>query len=218
MSTAVGKGVIMSALKKRSYNAAGRQAEAQKTRERVLQIAQQLFQSAGFEKVTIADIAGQASVAVPTVYALFQSKLGLLQAIIDAALPEKEREALVQECITQGSSAAERLENTARLTRRLYDAEQQQLSLLPAASLLDPAFKKLEQEREMRRYKRQADSVKELVAKGAFAAGITPAMAQDIIWAFTGRDLYRMLVIERKWSADEYEKWLAKLLIETLLK
>ena len=41
---------------------------------------------------------------------------------------------------------------------------------------------------------------------------------RDLIWAFTGREFYRMLVIERGWSPEEYEHWLGKSLIRTLLK
>jgi hypothetical protein len=33
---------------------------------------------------------------------------------------------------------------------------------------------------------------------------------------YTGRDIYRMLVLERAWSSDEYEKWLARSLIHEL--
>ena len=33
---------------------------------------------------------------------------------------------------------------------------------------------------------------------------------------FTGRSLYRMLVIERGWSSDDYEHWLANTLITML--
>ena len=208
----------MSISKKRAYNASARQAQAQKTKERIIQAAQALFHAKGFEKATIADVASKAEVAVPTVYALFQSKLGIMQAIIDTALPDEEREELVQECIIPEASPQTRLTNTATLTRRLYDAENKQLNLLPAASLLDPAFKKLEREREKRRYERQATSVQEIAERNVFADGITPSKAQDIIWAFTGRDLYRMLVLERKWSSDDYERWLAALLIQTLLK
>ena len=35
--------------------------------------------------------------------------------------------------------------------------------------------------------------------------GLVMAKAHDILWAFTGRDMYRMLVIEQGWSSDEYE-------------
>ncbi len=51
----------------------------------------------------------------------------------------------------------------------------------------------------------------------AFKESVTFSKIRDIHWAFTGRDFYRMLVVERGWSSDEYEKWLADLLIQTLL-
>lgn len=207
----------MKTAKKRSYDASARQVQAQKTRIRIVHAAEKLFQSKGFEKVKIAEIAQKAEVAEPTVYSIFQSKIGVLQAIVDAALPLEEREALVRECV-EHQSPTKRLEYTAKLTRRLYDAENRKLDLLTTASILDPIFKKLEQQRELRRYERQAPSVIDLAEKGNFADHITAQKAQDIIWAFTGRDLYRMLVIERKWSSDEYESWLASLLIKTLLK
>jgi len=35
--------------------------------------------------------------------------------------------------------------------------------------------------------------------------------------AYTGRDVYRMLVLERGWSSDEYESWLAATLIKALM-
>ena len=42
-------------------------------------------------------------------------------------------------------------------------------------------------------------------------------MARDIFWVLTGRDIYRMLVLERAWSSDEYENWLARILIKELI-
>lgn len=52
----------------------------------------------------------------------------------------------------------------------------------------------------------------------ALLNGLSLSQARDILWAFTGRDIYRMLVIERGWTSEEYEKWLAQLLIKTLIK
>jgi hypothetical protein len=40
---------------------------------------------------------------------------------------------------------------------------------------------------------------------------------RDILWVFIGRDIYRMLVIEQGWTSEEYEKWLAELLVNTLI-
>jgi hypothetical protein len=42
--------------------------------------------------------------------------------------------------------------------------------------------------------------------------------ARDILWAFTARDLYRLLVVERKWTPLRYEQWLADALVDALMK
>ena len=42
--------------------------------------------------------------------------------------------------------------------------------------------------------------------------------ARDILWSLTCRELYRLLVSERKWTADHYERWLGTLLPTALLK
>ncbi|MEM9103942.1 MAG: hypothetical protein AAGB12_16660 [Pseudomonadota bacterium] len=53
--------------------------------------------------------------------------------------------------------------------------------------------------------------------QGVFPKSLPKEKARDILWTFTGRDFYRMLVVERKWSPDEYEKWLSNMLINTLV-
>lgn len=204
-------------MRKRVYNSPTRKAQALKTKERLLAAAKKLFRTKGVEKTTIEDIALLAQASVPTVYSLFQSKLGVLRTLLDNALSQDRFEALVQKGTTE-KSPIKRLEATARIARELYDAEKNLIDLLDGAAALDPTFKKLEAERETRRYFRQEEAMKYMSEKGYLRADLSLAKAQDILWAFTGRDLYRLMVIERGWSADEYEKWLADLLIRTLLK
>ncbi|MBS0649234.1 MAG: TetR/AcrR family transcriptional regulator [Verrucomicrobia bacterium] len=204
-------------MKKRIYKSPARKAQAQKTKQRLLAAAKKLFQKKGVEKTTIEDIALLAQTSVPTVYSLFQSKLGVLRTLLDNALSQDRFEALVQKGTTE-KSPIKRLEATARIARALYDAEKNLIDLLDGAVALDPTFKKLETKREKRRYFRQEEAMKYMSEKGYLRADLSLAKAQDILWAFTGRDLYRLMVIERGWSADEYEKWLADLLIRTLLK
>ena len=200
---------------KRAYNSEKRQAKAQKTKDRILVSAKELFESKGFEEVTIEEIAIRAEVSAPTVYSLFQSKSGVLKALIDVALPPMDYEAIIQN-LEMEKSVSKRLELTAILSRQLYDAEKAQLGLFRDVSILNPELKKLEIERERRRYKRQAESFKRFKEK-ELLGGLNSSKARDILWAFTGRDLYRMLVIERGWSSDDYEKWLARILVQTLL-
>lgn len=197
--------------KKRTYTSDTRVLGAAQTKDQILEAAKQLFLTVGFECVTIAQIAKLAHVSMPTIYAVFKSKRGVLQALIDNALPPKDLDVLV-EGATKSESLKQRLVMTAKLSRRMYDAERDLMELLRGASVLAPEFKELEQEREKRRYDRQGESVKKMVEEQSLTKNLTLEKARDILWAMTGRDLYRMFVIERGWTSDAYEEWLSQTL------
>lgn len=201
---------------KRSYHSKSRETQAAETRSRILQTAKKLFQSEGFDRVTISKLAKASAVSMPTIYAIFKSKRGVLESLIDDSLPPKKLAALVDE-VMQEASPKKRMSITARIARQIYDAEKELMDILRGASVVAPEFKELEQARERRRYERQGESVKKLMKEKALAKGLTLQNARDILWALTGRDLYRLLVIERKWSSSEYEKWLTETLITSLL-
>lgn len=206
----------MSRNKKRIYHSETRHAQAAQTRRRILNSASKLFMSEGFEGVTIEQIAQAGNVSAPTIYALFQSKRGILRALMNEALPAEQFESLVKEAM-QAKSAKAHLALSAKIARQMYDAERSQMYVFRGASVLAPEFKELEKEREQRRYTRQEESIKMTAKEGALAQGLCLSKARDILWAFTGRDMYRMLVIEQEWTSDEYEQWLAQLLVRTLL-
>jgi len=206
----------MTQRKKRVYNSEAREAQAAQTRSRILEAAKQLFQSEGFDRVTIGKLAKAAAVSMPTIYAIFQSKRGVLQALIDEALPSYQFKALVEQSF-QETSPKKRLMISAKIARQMYDAERELMDILRGASVVAPEFKELEQEREARRYERQGETVESMAKEKVLAKGLNIAKARDIMWVYTGRDMYRMFVVEREWSSDEYEKWLGQQLINTLL-
>jgi AcrR family transcriptional regulator len=202
--------------KKRAYHSETRDVQAAQTRARILEAARKLFQTEGFDRVTISQLAKAAAVAMPTIYALFKSKRGVLQALIDDALPSEQFTALVDNSM-QEKAPKKRLGVTAQLARQIYDAERELMDILRSAAVVAPEFKELEQEREKRRYERQGDFIKQMMKEQSLAHGLTLQKAHDTLWVLTGRDMYRMFVIERGWTSDEYEKWLAQLLIKSLL-
>lgn len=203
--------------KKRPYKSVARNKKAAQTRDRILTSAKSLFEAEGFEHVTIEKIAQAAGVASPTIYALFQSKRGILRALMDESLPLDQFHALVEKSI-QERSPKTRLAISAKIARQMYDAERIQTTIFQGAAVLAPEFKELEQEREMRRYNRQEVTIQAMEEEGSLAKGLSISKARDILWTFTGRDIYRMFVIERGWTSDEYEKWLTQLLIQTLVE
>ena len=206
----------MSKLKKRPYTSPTRATRAVQTRSQILSAAKKLFESIGFEGTTIEKIADIAAVSIPTVYSLFQSKRGILRALIDEVLPPEQFEALVEKSI-EAPSPEERLRISAKIARQIYDAEKNQMDLFRGAVVLTPEFKELEKEREMRRYDRQEITIQAMKEENSLLKELSLTKARDILWALTGRDLYRMLVIEQRWSSDAYEEWLAQSLIRALI-
>jgi hypothetical protein len=46
--------------------------------------------------------------------------------------------------------------------------------------------------------------------------GLTREAAATLLWMFTGREIYHKLVHESRWSAQEYQEWLQRALVEAL--
>ncbi|MEM9243175.1 MAG: helix-turn-helix domain-containing protein [Pseudomonadota bacterium] len=204
-------------LNKRSYHSKIRPLQAANTKKRILAAAEKLFQAKGLEQVKIEDLAKAANVSASTIYAQFKSKCGILRALMDEALPAEQFKQLVEQSKAE-KSAKKRLEITAKITRQLYDAERSKMAIIRGSSMLSSELKAVEKTNETRRYRRQKATIETMMKANDLTAGITLSKARDILWAFTGRDMYRLFVIEKAWKPDDYEKWLAQLLIKTLIR
>lgn len=107
---------------------------------------------------------------------------------------------------------------TAAVARSIYEGEEKELALLRGAASFSPGLKKLEAELEDRRYELQAARIELRFEQKQQRPGLSFERARDVMWMFTSRDCYRMLVVEKQWSPDEYEKWLAELMVRELTK
>ncbi|TIR42971.1 MAG: TetR/AcrR family transcriptional regulator [Mesorhizobium sp.] len=201
---------------RRRYDARLRSERAFGTRQRILDVAKELFTARGVEKVTINDISSAAGVSAPTVYALFQSKTGILRAVVERSF-FGPRYAEIAGQAENARDPEEILRITASISRVILDAEREEIGLMRGVSALSPELKAIETELETVRFKLQEARAKLLVASVAVARQLGLARVRDILWMYTGRDVYRMLVLERGWSSDEYESWLAETLIKTLM-
>ena len=80
-----------------------REERAQVTRRRIADAARRLFFRDGYAATTIAGIATEADVAVQTVYAVYGSKAGILDALRESAMSQPEAEAVYREQMTEPS-------------------------------------------------------------------------------------------------------------------
>lgn len=206
----------MSTAPRRRYVSKLRRDAAEATKERVLRAAKSLFARRGIDRVTIAEIAARAGVSVPTVYAICRSKEGILRELMSGALfGERFRAAIAK---LEGESDPVRLiALSAEVARAVYEGESAELGLLRGATAFSPALRKLEQEFEETRLSMQEERVRRLFAESKQRPDLELDEARRILWMYTSRDVYRMLVHEGGWSADRYEQWLAGALVGALV-
>lgn len=200
----------------RDYRSELRTRQAESTRRAVLTAAKLLFSKHGIDLVTTAQIAARAKVGVSTVYALFESKEGLLSALMaDAIFGPRFRTAWSRlEAVTD---PVRLVEQTAGVARAIWSGEDAELRLLRGASAFTPALRALEEKFEQRRYEMQRDRLVQLQRAGRLAPGLTLTDARRLMWTLTNRENYRMLVDVGGWSPARYERWLARTLVEQLV-
>lgn len=79
------------------------------------------------------------------------------------------------------------------------------------------ALRKMEEEFERLRYEKQSARLEQLFACGKARPGLSLEDARRILWMYTSRDVYRMLVHDGGWTADRYQDWLSRTLVEALV-
>lgn len=207
----------MAVRKKRRYASQARADSAEETRKRILDAARALFGRRGIDRVTVADIGAKADVAGSTVYSIFKSKTGIIRALMERAL-FGDRFRSAQELLAGVADPVKLVELTPRVARAIYESESTALGLMRGASAFSPALRKAEQAFEDLRYSMQEARVRLLFDEGKARPGLGLDEARRILWMYTGRDIYRMLVQEGGWSPDEYEAWLARTLVTSLVR
>jgi hypothetical protein len=89
--------------------------------------------------------------------------------------------------------------------------------MLRVAAEADPECADLAETFRQQRLAGQSLVARELAARGALAPGLTGKAALDTIYTLMSPEVHRLLTVERKLSADQFEDWLARTLAATLL-
>jgi hypothetical protein len=85
------------------------------------------------------------------------------------------------------------------------------------AKATDPDLARLWDELEAWRYEGQGQFVAQLAADGGLKGGRSPEQAKDVVWTLCSLAVYDLLVLERRWTAESYEAWLAAALARELV-
>ena len=210
-------------VKTRAYDNARRAAAARRTQERVVETAQRLLLERGYAGLAMADVAAEAGVSVPLLYKVFGPKPQLVKRIYDVLLagdvdPEPVAERPALQALAADPDPRGKLARYAALGRAMAERAGPLVSaLLAAARAGEPELRAFAATIDRERLAGASALAAHLAECGALSPDLALDRARDLIWLHTAPDTYRLLVLERGWALDDYERWLATSLTAALL-
>lgn len=205
---------------KRVYRSDLRQEQARRTRVQVLEAATRCFVERGYAATTMRDVAAEAGVSVPTVFAQ-GGKAALLLACVDRALVGTDEERAVRELgpfaeLLAAPDRAGRLAALRRLAREAAPGSGPMQDVFADAAAADPDVRASYEEYERRR---RADAA---VLLDAFAPDLREDLdretAVDVGWSVFSPATQSRLMVGCRWPADRYADWLADAFARLLLR
>ncbi len=205
----------------RRYDSTGRQAQARRSQEEVLEAAQRQFLRAGYVATTIAAIAADAAVSVETIYKAFGGKPGLVRAIYDRELRGQgpisayERSDQMRARETDPTTI---MREWAELTTEVAAQLTPIRLLIRAAAATDPEIAGLLKDSDDERLERMRHHAEFLAQRGYLRDEVTTSRATDILYTCSAVELYELLVLQRGWSLPEFAQFVSNFMISGLLK
>ena len=206
---------------RRRYDSTGRQAQARRSREEVLEAAQRRFLASGYAATTVAAIAAEAGVSVETIYKAFGGKSGLVRAIYDRGLrgqgpvPAYERSDQMR---AQETDPRTIMRKWGELTTEVASQLTPIRLLMRAATGSDREITALLQDSENEQLDRMRHHAEFLAERGYLRDGVTVEKAADILYACSSVEIYEVLVLQRGWSLPEFAQFVADFMICGLLE
>lgn len=157
-----------------------------------------------------------------TVYRLFGSKRGILKEVLDVTLGGDDEPVDYQnrpdvQAALAAEDAGAMLDAFAHLLRGLMHRAGALQHVLATSAVVDDEAAEMLDVTRRQRYTGQSRIVRALSRRGALRAGLTQSEAADIVYAVMSPEVFRILTVERGWSEEKYEAWLARTLRSQLL-
>lgn len=209
---------------KRRYDSRRRQEQAAQTRQDILGAAGTLFRERGYAGTSMTQIAAEAGVVVETIYRGFGSKRALFRAVMEAVLAGgtargdvrvEERPAI--RAVIDEPDPRRQIALYAATQPGIHRRSGPLLRALRDGMASDSELRGVWDEMEAWRLDGQGRFVAMLAGKGALRVGLSVEEARDVVWTLCSLAVHDLLVVERGWTAERYEEWLASALTCALL-
>ena len=206
---------------KRSYSSSRRQAQARETRRSILAAALELFVAGGYAATTISAIAERAGVALPTVYAVFGSKRELLRQLLESSITGDDEPLPITErpearSISAEPDARRRVKLDAALSRSIIERVAPIARVAEEAAASDPELATMME--VVKAARRQ-----EMIASAEILAGpdglrVDQGEAAATLYVLYSPQVANMLMGDYGWSPDRYENWLARMILQSVVR
>ena len=198
----------------RRYDVAQRRERSAATRQSIIVAARDLMMELGYRGTTVAAIATRADVNIDTVYELVGRKPVLLRELIEQAISGTDHAVVPEErghvkAMRAESDPVRKLAIYAGAIREIQERMAPLFVALRDAASTEPDVRRVWEEISTRRAKNMRKLVLDLQDAGGLRADLSIDDAADIVWATNSSELYVMMVVERGWSPQHYEHWLA---------
>jgi AcrR family transcriptional regulator len=197
------------------------QARTRLARRAVVTAARELFLERGYAATTIDAISSLSDVPPATVYRLFTSKLGILKALLDASIGGDDQPVAVQDrpdvaAMMTEPDPTKLLAGFAGITTAINQRSNDVHRVLVSAAGSDFGAAQLLAEIQRQRDEGQGQIAHALARNGTLRAGLRESDAADLIHALMSPEVYRLLVLDRHWTPEQYRRWLATTLTQQL--
>jgi AcrR family transcriptional regulator len=208
---------------KRAYDGSRRTAATRATQQAVVDGARRLFLEQGYPATTVAQIADESGVPQATLYRLFGSKRAILKALMDVAFGGDDEPTEFQhrpevQAAFGADDPGKMLDAFAHLLRGVMHRAGALQHVLATSAVVDEEAAEMLHMVRRQRHTGQSRIVRELARRKVLPLGLTQAAAADIAYTVMSPEVYRILTVERGWSDDRYEAWLARTLRAQLLR
>lgn len=213
---------MASTVNSRPYDSPRRRAQAEATRQAILDAAQRLFEGQGYGATSMPAIAEEAGVALKTIYVYFETKAGLVHALWDARLGGDEAATPVFErgwyrAVVDEPVPERKLRLVAAQAHHVKGRSGALLEMIRTAAGTDPEIASLWEGIEAKLIDVQRSIVEQLHASGSLARSLELTEATDVLWTLNHPAVWQLLVRVRGWTGEQYERWLGDILCSQLL-
>ncbi len=209
-------------VKPRRYDTTGRRSRSATTRRQILDAARQHFVADGYGATTVAAIARTAGVNPDTVYAVAGRKPVLLRELIEQALSGTDHAVAAEQRPPIAAMIAEpdpvqKLRIYAAAMRQVHERLAPLFLAARDASATEPDARQVWHDITERRAANMRKLAADLHETGRLRPDLTVETAADIVWATNSPEMWHLLTVERGWTPENYESWLADSWVRLLL-